>query len=138
MPTDHKQILARFLQEVWTDGKIDAIDQYLAPTYTIVHDPGDPWDGQTLDLAGFKQRVLQSRAPFPDQRFTVHELIAESDKVVASWFWTGTHTGDLPGFPASGKVVEISGMTVYYFEDDRLSGHWQVTDRLGVYQQLSQ
>ena len=69
-------------------------------------------------------------------------MIEESDntgsgKVVATWFWTGTHTGNSPGFPASGKVVNISGMTVYYFESGRITGHWQVTDRLGVYQQLS-
>jgi len=138
MSNDNKQILTQFLQEVWTEGNIDAIDGYLAPTYTIHHDPGDPWDGQTLDVAGFEQRVQQSRTPFPDQRFIVHDLVAEGDKVMATWFWTGTHTGDMPGFPASGKTIQMSGVTLYYFENDRISGHWQVTDRLGVYQQLSQ
>ena len=139
MTTDNKATLADFLQEVWTDGDIEAVDRYLAPAYTIHHDPGDPWDGQTLDIDGFKQRVSISRAPFPDQCFTIHELIAEpsAGKVAASWFWTGTHTGDLPGLPASGKIVEISGLTIYYFENGRIAGHWQVTDRLGVYQQLS-
>jgi hypothetical protein len=33
----------------------------------------------------------------------------------------------------------MSGMTVYDFDTaDRLSGHWQIADRLGVYQQLQQ
>ena len=27
-------------------------------------------------------------------------------------------------------------ITVYYFDGERLTGHWQITDRLGVYQQL--
>jgi hypothetical protein len=27
-------------------------------------------------------------------------------------------------------------MTVYYLADGKLTGHWQVTDRLGVYHQL--
>ncbi len=134
---DHKAILARFFQDVWTEGDVDAIDGYLAPRYTIHHDPGDPWDGQTLDIAGFKERVRQSRAPFPDQCFTIHDLIAEQDKVVATWCWTRTHMEDIPGFPASGKRIAMSGMTVYYFEGDRIAGHWQMTDRLGVYQQLS-
>ncbi len=78
----NKTILRRFFQDVWNDGGVDTIDGYLAPQYTVHHDPGDPWDGQTLDIAGFKERVRQSRAPFPDQHFTIHDLIAERDKGV--------------------------------------------------------
>jgi predicted ester cyclase len=44
----------------------------------------------------------------------------------------------MPGFPASGKQIRMSGATVYFFDGERISGHWQITDRLGVYQQLRQ
>ena len=57
--------------------------------------------------------------------------------MVATWRWQGTHKGDIPGFPASGKYITMSGMTVYYFEDERISGHWQITDRMRIYQQLA-
>lgn len=137
MEARNKDILTRFFREVWTDGNVEAADRYLAPRYTIHHDPGDPWDGQTLDLARFKERLRTSRAPFPDQRFTIEELIAEAGKVVAAWTWAGTHTGDLPGFPASGKAITMSGLTIYYFDGDKIAGHWQVADRLSVYQQLN-
>ena len=138
MAINNKEMLTRFLQEVWTDGNIDAVDQYLAPQYTIFHDPGDPWDGKTLDITGYKERVQQSRTPFPDQQFIIQEMLAEGDKVACAWQWTGTHLADMPGFPASGKSVAISGLTIYSFDNGRIAGHWQVTDRLGVYQQLSQ
>lgn len=85
----------------------------------------------------FKDRVRQSRAPFPDQRFTIRALIGERDKMVATWLWQGTHAGDVPGFPASGKHVTMSGVTVYSFEGAKLSGHWQVADRLSIFRQLS-
>ncbi len=130
-------IITRFIEEVWSQGNVDAADDYLAPHYTLHHDPGDPWDGQTLDLIGYKDRVRRSRAPFPDQRFTIQELIAEHDRVVATWQWRGTHQEDIPGFPASGKSIAMSGMTVYIFDGDRIAGHWQIVDRLSVYQQLS-
>jgi steroid delta-isomerase-like uncharacterized protein len=138
MSNTNKEILTRFFQDVWNEGNIDAIDNYLASNYTIHHDPGDPWDGQTLDVAGFKERVTLSRAPFPDQSFTIKQLVAEGDEVVATWHWKGTHLGDIPGFPASDKLITMSGITVYYFQDGLISGHWQVVDRAGVYQQLSQ
>ena len=133
-----KQLLTEFIHEVWSQGNIDCSDKYLAPRYTIHHDPGDPWDKQELDLEGFKDRVRRSRAPFPDQRFEIQELFADGNAVVVTWLWTATHQGDLPGFPATGRPIKMSGATVYYFEADRITGHWQITDRLGVFQQLRQ
>jgi len=57
--------------------------------------------------------------------------------VFATWRWVGTHTGTLSGFPPTGRPLRMTGATVYSFDtDDRLSGHWQVIDRLGVFQQL--
>jgi predicted ester cyclase len=80
---------------------------YLADTYTIHHDPGDPWDGQILDIAGFMNRVRISRAPFPDQQFHVREMLADERRVAVTWLWTATHTGVYPGFPATGKPINI-------------------------------
>ncbi|WP_254621059.1 ester cyclase [Sphingomonas sp. CL5.1] len=132
-----KTRLKRFIELVWNEGKLDAADGYLAGAYTVVHDPGDPWEGMTLDPAGFKDRVRLSRAAFPDQQFDVQEMLADGGGVAMTWLWAGTHVGDLPGFPATGKPIHMSGATIYFFDDaDRLTGHWQITDRLGVYQQL--
>jgi predicted ester cyclase len=132
-----QQLLLDFLREVWSDGQVGASARYLAPSYTIHHDPGDPWVGQTLDVAGFERRLSLSRAPFPDQRFDVQALFENRDAVVATWTWSATHQGDLPGFAATGRSITMSGATVYYFDaDDRLTGHWQIADRLGVFQQL--
>jgi len=138
MPTHgtRKEILARFLQEVWNEGSLEAVERYVAPRYTVHHDPGDPWDGKQLSLEEYKDRLVRSRAPFPDERFTIRELFEDGGAVVATWVWTGVHTGDLAGFPASGKAISMSGITVYYFDGDRVTGHWQVVDRLGVFRQL--
>lgn len=134
---EKKDILTRFINEVWSGGDAEAAEKYIGAKYTIHHDPGDPWEGKELDLAGYKERVRMLRAAFPDQLFDLRELVGEGETVVMAWLWTATHRGDLPGFPATGKVVSMSGATVYYFdEDSRLMGHWQITDRLGVYQQL--
>ena len=118
MEARNKKIVRSFIREVWSNGNVDAADEFLAPRYTIHHDPGDPWDGQALNLEAFKDRVRKSRAPFPDQRFEINELIAEPNRVVVTWKWTGTHSGDIPGFPASGKSISMSGITVYYFDGD--------------------
>ncbi len=137
---DLKASLLAFMDTVWSSSDAEAAaaatDAWLADSYTIHHDPGDPWDGQTLDRAGYKQRLTASRAPFPDQRFTIVDAFEAGDKVAITWTWAATHAGDIPGFPASGRAITMSGATVYYFENGRISGHWQVTDRLGVFRQL--
>jgi len=129
-------ILRKFIDEVWNRGRIDAIPGYIADTYHIVHDPGDPWEGLTLDKAAFQDRVATSRQPIPDQNFEIQTLHENEDSVCITWCWQGTHLGDIAGFPASGKLLHMSGATVYYFDGDRISGHWQVADRLSIYQQL--
>lgn len=132
-----KQRLVQFIQEVWNDGREEAVGRYLASSYTLHHDPGDPWDGQVLDLVSYKTRLRASRAPFPDQKFDIQRLCADGDAVVMTWLWEAHHFGDFPGFPATGELVRMSGATVYLFDAaERLSGHWQITDRLGVFQQL--
>jgi predicted ester cyclase len=137
-PERLKEILAEFIREVWSEGLADRADQYLGLQYVIHHDPGDPWEHQALDLAGYKERVRISRAPFPDQRFEIQESFADGSAVVITWRWSGTHLGDMPGFLATGKIIQMTGATVYYFKGERITVHWQIADRLGVYQQLRQ
>ncbi|MBG1232769.1 ester cyclase [Aestuariivirga litoralis] len=137
MTSIRQRKLDDFIRRVWSEGEVEACDDYLARRYAIAHDPGDPWDGQVLDVPQFQERVRKSRAPFPDQRFYIREWFESRDGLMISWDWLATHKGDLTGFPASGKRLSMSGATIYYFDaDDRIFGHWQIADRLGVYQQL--
>lgn len=134
---DLKRLLETFIHEVWNEGEAAAAERYVAPLYTIHHDPGDPWEGQVLDLAGYVSRVRQSRAPFPDQKFAVQRLCADDGAVNMTWLWSATHLGDIPGFAATGKIIRMSGSTTYFFSPARkLTGHWQITDRLGVWRQM--
>jgi len=134
-----KKLLSAFIEEVWSQGRVEACDDYIAESYAIRHDPGDPWDGQTLNREGFKERVRLSRAPCPDQRFTQTSILEDGGSVVIAWTWAASHTGDIAGFAATGARLTMSGLTLYDFDDeDRITGHWQVVDRLSVFQQLTQ
>ena len=50
MSIKNQETLMRFIDDVWNNGRLDTIDSYLAPEYTIHHDPGDPWEHQTLSV----------------------------------------------------------------------------------------
>jgi steroid delta-isomerase-like uncharacterized protein len=124
------------MELVWNRGDADAVDQFVAEQYTIHSDPGDPWDGATLSRAGFKERLRQSRAPFPDLHFDISDVVAAGDKVAIAWTMRGTQTGPIGPILATQRSFAVQGMTVYYFSDGQLTGHRQVVDRLAVAQQL--
>lgn len=134
--TDAKSRIVDYIHHVWNDGDVDACDRYLAESYTIHHDPGDAWNGSVLTREQMKERVRQSRAPFPDQQFLIREMFEEDNAVIASWTWKGTFLADLAGFTAHGREVTMSGITIYYLSGDQITGHWQEKDQLGVFQQL--
>lgn len=136
-PSEMKALVAEFIDKVWSGGDLSELERFLAPRYMIRSDPGDTWDGRTLTREEFVERARLSRAPFPDQRFFVDDYVAEGDVVAISWRWRGTHLADLGPFPASGRKIETSGLTFYFFEGGRICGHRQQTDRLGVFQQLA-
>jgi len=136
-PEAMKAHLSDFFDVVWNRRDMSALEKHLAPAYTIRSDPGDPWDGKTLTRREFAERLTISCAPFPDQTFTIVDLVAEGEKIAVDWRWRGAHLADLPGFPASGRVVTTSGITIYDFEAGLLRGHRQQTDRLSVFRQLS-
>ena len=134
--TDNAEILAQFMQQVWNEGDASAVDRFLADSYVIHSDPGDPWDGRTLSMAAFKERLLVSRTPFPDLRFEIAEVVADGDRVAIAWTMHGRQTGPLGERAPTGREVRAQGMTVYYFRDGRITGHRQVVDRLTVARQL--
>ncbi len=133
---DNTARLTAFMECVWNAGEVAAVDEFLGSQYTIYSDPGDPWDGQTLSVSGFKERLLTSRAPFPDLTFDIGETVSEGDRVAMSWTMRGTQLGSMGGRPPSGRSFAVRGMTIYHFADGRIIGHQQVVDRLSVAQQL--
>ena len=124
------------MERIWNNGNLNQIERYVAAEYEIKSDPGDPWEGHTINLDVFKERVLYSRNAFPDLHFEIQEMTEEDEKVVSSWSMSGTHLGDLPQLPATGKTFSVTGMTIYYFQSGKVSGHWQAYDRLGFLGQM--
>ncbi|MCH6259146.1 ester cyclase [Puniceicoccaceae bacterium K14] len=134
---DLSKTLSQFMDSIWNSGNYDRVADYVSNAYTIRDDPGDPWNGKTLDHQNFIQRVQYSRNAFPDFNFDIQEVIEGEEKVAARWVMSGTHRGDLPMIPATGKPFRISGMTFYYFSNGKVSGHKQCFDQLGFIQQIN-
>src|SRR5438876_12417081 len=99
---ENKALVRRFIEEVHNKGNVDAIDEIYAPDY-VNHNPVPPY---TPDREGYKRFIAETRAAFPDYRFSIDDLIAEGDKVVNRWTSRSTHRGEFMGMPATGRQTE--------------------------------
>ena len=133
MEDDGKTIQRRMIEEVYNKGRLDLIDDLIAPEY-LGHDPALPRD--IVGPPGEKELVAGYRAAFPDLRITIDDQIAENDRVVARWTARGTHAGDLWGIAGTGKDITVTGTSVDRISEGRIIESWSNWDTLGLMQQL--
>lgn len=127
----NKGTVKRFYEEVLNAGNVALLDELAVQDY----DEHSPFPGQPNGIEGLRARVGAILGAFRPV-FTLHELVAEGDTVVAYWTNTGTHQGEFMGLPPSGKTVTISGIDVHRLRDGRLAEHWHVIEQLQMLQQL--
>jgi len=76
------------------------------------------------------------RQAFPDGRYTIDQVIAEGDFVVVRFTGRGTNTGAGNGLPATGKPVEVTGITIFRFVNGKIAEEWGEYDMLSLLKQL--
>jgi len=133
MHASNTELIARIADDIWNRGTLDVIDEVMTPD-AAYHGPHMP--GGTGGRDHWRQAIAMYRRAFPDSHVTYEELIECGDKVIGRWRATGTHTGELPGVPSSGKPIAISGITIYRVAGGKIVEAWEALDLLGMWQQL--
>lgn len=134
--TTRTTLMRQFIQRFWNEGDFASLTSLVAREYSVSPDDYDPWSGQVIGHETFIERVLYSRNAFPDLNFYVHEMAEGTDSVAIRWTMSGTHIGDLPILPATGRKFSIPGMTFYYVRDGKFCGHTQSFDQFGFLKQM--
>jgi len=129
---NHCNVVRRFVEEVLNEGRIDAAGQFFWEDMV----EQVPLPGQGPGLEGLKDVLRGLRAAFPDMHWTVQEQIAEGDKVLSRFEWTGTHRGTFLGVPATNRSVTVWGMVIDRFEGARIKDTRIIMDTLGLMMQL--
>ena len=118
--------------DIWNSGDLSALDEVVAPG-VVMHLRG------RSDITGFdayRGYIAALRVAFPDQRWLLEDLIAEGDKAALVWTLHGTHRGELSGAAPTGKVVTVTGISLYRIADGQLAEIWVQSDTLGILQQI--
>ena len=127
-----KATTRRLWEDIWPSGDVEGLAEVLHED-SINHEapPGtDPGVGGAI------QTMLWLQSAFSDQRYEIHQLVAEGDTVVAHLTHHGRHTGEFLGLPPTGRTFSYRHVHILRFVDGRSIEHWAVRDDAALLRQL--
>lgn len=133
MPTDNKSLVRRRYEEVWNMRNLEVARELISPSHGVqVMDAADSGIGPEA----YARIVTEFVRGFPDLKFTVLDIIAENDKVVALWNISGTHQGEFRGIAATGKKMSVDGITISQLANGKIMDSYVSWDMWGMILQL--
>jgi predicted ester cyclase len=127
-----KALERRIADEVWTQGKLNVIDEVIAPDFVGF----SPTDGEFRGPAGFRQLVERYHSAFSGVEMRIERIVAEADWVATNWTARGTHSGELMGIAPTGREATVEGMQFSKIRDGKFVESHGLFDALGMLQQL--
>lgn len=132
-----KHIVKRFVEELWNARRLDVADQIFSDD-CITHQlrSGVSVEPARRGPQEMKEHVSSWLESFPDLRFTIEQMIAESDRVVTQLIMEGAHQGSWMGIPPTGKRLQIRMITIHRIANGKIAEDWVLVESLGLFQQL--
>ncbi len=111
------------------------IDTFSRPRYELIG-TGQIFDGEE-EVRGYFEK---SRAPFPDQRNELINLIHGENEIIVELWLMGTHTGNLTlptgELPPTGKAFKLRICAIFEFDDEKITCERVYFDQTSLAAQL--
>lgn len=72
----------------------------------------------------------------PDLKVTIETMVADGDKVAASFVYEGTQTGMLLGVAPTGKPMRFTSCDIFRVANGKFAEHWGMGDIAGQLAQM--
>jgi steroid delta-isomerase-like uncharacterized protein len=131
---DYKSLIRRYYSELWNTWSLAALEELISPAIVFRGSIGTTVNG----IEEFKRYVDKIRAAFPDFHNHIEELIGEGEKVVARLTYTGSHQGELFGFPGTGKKISYQGVGIFQFREGKIVSGFVLADTENLKRQIAQ
>jgi steroid delta-isomerase-like uncharacterized protein len=131
---DYKSVVRRYYSEIWNAWSEPALEELVSPDIVFHGSIGTAVEG----ISGFKEYRERIRSVFPDFHNHIEELVAEGEKVAARLTYTGTHRGELFGFPGTGRKISYQGLALFAFREGKIVRGFVLGDTETLKRQLAQ
>lgn len=126
----------KMYSQLWDDimnkGEIRLInDNNFTADITLVASPDN-----VVGIDNFKAYYQNFLIGFSEIEFTIVDIFGQDNKIMKHWNFKGKHTGDFFGIPATGKAVDIDGVTLVKMIKGKITQERDFMDNLTFMSQL--
>lgn len=126
----------KMYSETWdqivNDSKIELINNTnFTDDVTLISSPEN-----IVGIENFKAYYQNYLTGFSDIKFTTVNVFGQGNNIVKHWNFKGKHTGEFFGMPATGKNVDINGVTLVKMKEGKISQEQDFMDNMVFLQQL--
>lgn len=130
---DVKSAARRVLEDIFPADDEAALIDAVTPDF-IEHEAPE---GTPPGPRGVVASMHMLARAFSDQRWTIHQVIAEGDTAVVYCTHSGRHTGEFFGLPATGREFAYRQMHIIRIADGLGAEHRAVRDDATLMRQLT-
>lgn len=94
------------------------------------------YDGVGPGLDSVKAFYQAMFVAFPDLLVTAHDFVEQGDQIAVRFELTGTHQGPYLGIPATGRPIQLAGITILRFAEGQCVERWSMLNGLTLLTQL--
>ena len=120
-PLLNKEVVGRYMV-AWDKADLAALDEILAADF-VNHSPPLP-----ADREGMMQAAVDEHTGFPNNVWTVEQIVAEGDLVAVHVHFEGVHEGEFLGVPATGAEVKFTGTLIFRVQEGQITERWGDAD----------
>jgi steroid delta-isomerase-like uncharacterized protein len=131
MRTENEGLVRGVIEALFNQKRVDLISTFYSPDCQG-GSPEGPFEG----CDGFRAYFEKFRTAFPDFRFEINYMVCEGDRVAVHYTFLGTQTGQLAGYPPSGRTLRVPGMMISRIANRRIIEQYFLWDNLGPRRQL--
>ena len=118
--------------KIINDGQIDEInDSNFDSNIVLVSSPEN-----IVGINDFKAYYQNYLTGFSNVKFTIVDAFGQGDKIVKHWNFKGKHTGEFFVIPATGKMVDVEGVTLVKMKNGKIAQEQDFMDNMIFMQQL--
>lgn len=125
----NKDVIIRFVSEVWNGNSLDMLDDLIDPAYY-------DYSYEPRNRAGLERTLLMMQTAFPGHETIIEEIVSEGDTVAICQTLRGIHSGPFRGLSVSGKHFEIGGYRFFKIRDGKITSHRALLDLPSLLQQI--
>lgn len=126
----NKEVVESFFIECYQKHNYQFAMEHIADNY-VDHSPANARSNK--DAIGI-MKVVESM--FSDMKIEILDLIEEDDRVAARVQYSGIHTGECMGIPATGKKIQFEALEIFKIHNQVIQESWGYWPDLAIKESL--